>query len=90
VKRDASATSETLAGTADGTTRTLDREPPQDFDKEYVDSQVHEHQTVLDTIDQKLLDSAQDANVRAYVVDVRAAVASHLQHAQYLQKGMQP
>ncbi len=89
LKRDASGMSETLTGSADGTTRTLDTESPTDFDKDYVDAQVQEHQTVLDTIDQKLLDNAQDGNVKAYLINVRAAVAAHLQHAEDLKKELQ-
>lgn len=60
-----------------------------DFDKAYVDTQVKEHQAVLDTIDQKLVPNAKNADLKAYLADVRSAVAMHLQHAQDLQKELQ-
>ena len=40
--------------------RCSDRESGAGFDKSYVDTQVKEHQAVLDMIDQKLLPNAQD------------------------------
>ena len=58
------------------------------FDASYVDTQVKEHQTVLDLLDQKLIPAAKSADVKAYLADVRPKIALHLQHARDLQKAM--
>jgi len=84
-----SPTSDSLKTDAESATRTLRADAVADFDKDYVDTQVREHQAVLDTLDQKLIANAKSENVKAYLVEVRAAVASHLQHAQDLQKDLQ-
>jgi len=52
----------------------------------YVDTQVKEHQAVLDLIDQHLLPNAKEAAVKTFITSVRAKVAMHLEHAQSLQR----
>jgi putative membrane protein len=89
ITREPSPASELLESDAQNATRTLRAESGADFDKNYVDTQVREHQAVLDTIDQKLIPNAKSADVKAYLQDVRAAVATHLTHAEDLQKSMQ-
>ncbi len=89
IERAPSPTSESLTTDAEGATRTLKAETGADFDKDYVDTQVREHQAVLDTLDQKLLVNVTNASLKTYLIEVRAAVASHLQHAQDLQKDLQ-
>ncbi len=84
-----SATSESLESDAQSTTGTLRAEPAADFDKNYIDVQIREHQAVLDTIDQKLVVNATNPDLRAYLTEIRAAVASHLQHAQDVQTELQ-
>jgi putative membrane protein len=84
-----SATSESLESDALSTTRTLKAESAADFDKNYVDAQIREHQAVLDTIDQKLVVNATNPDLKAYLTEIRAAVASHLQHAQDLKNELQ-
>jgi putative membrane protein len=83
-----SPTSDSLQSDADSNTTALKGQMGADFDKSYVDVQVKEHQAVLDTIDQKLVPSAQSADVKAYLADVRTAVATHLQHAKDLQDAL--
>ncbi len=89
IERDPSPTSESLESDAQVATRTLRAETGADFDKDYVDTQVREHQATLDTLDQKLIVNATSPDLKAYLVEVRAAVAAHLQHAQELQKDLQ-
>jgi putative membrane protein len=89
IDRDTSPTNEALQSDAEGATRSLKAGPATTFDIDYVNTQVREHQAVLDTIDQKLIVSASNPDLKAYLVEVRAAVASHLQHAQDLQKLLQ-
>ena len=87
--REPSPTNDALESDAQGATRTLKAEMGGDFDKDYVDTQIKEHQAVLDVLDQKLIVGATNANLKAYLSEVRAAVASHLQHAQDVQRNMQ-
>ncbi|MDP9034691.1 MAG: DUF4142 domain-containing protein [Myxococcota bacterium] len=88
LKPDASPTSSSLESDAKSMTDSLKSQTGADFDKSYVDAQVKEHQAVLDTIDQKLLPSAKNADVKAFLTEVRPKIAMHLQHAQDLQKKM--
>jgi putative membrane protein len=89
IEREPSPKSTALASDGEGTMRTLKADAAEDFDKDYVDTQIREHQAVLDALDNKLIVSAANPNLKAYLVEVRAAVASHLQHAQDLQKDLQ-
>jgi putative membrane protein len=89
LERQDSPMSTSLRTDADGATQTLRAAAVTDFDKDYVDAQVREHQSVLDTLDQKLIPTAQDANVKSYLLTTRAAVASHLQHSEELQRDLQ-
>jgi putative membrane protein len=89
LERQQSPASDSLRSDADGATQTLKADALADFDKDYVDTQVREHQAVLDTLDQKLIPTAQDPGVKSYLLTIRAAVASHLQHAEDLQRALQ-
>jgi putative membrane protein len=89
LKPEPSPMSQSLQSDASAATTTLQAEMGADFDKGYVDTQVKEHQKVLDMIDQKLMPSATAADLKAYLTEVRASVSMHLQHAQDLQKEMQ-
>jgi putative membrane protein len=59
-----------------------------DFDKAYIDLQVNEHQQVLTTLDQKLIPSAQNPDLKAALVAFEPKVAEHLKKAQALQAEM--
>jgi putative membrane protein len=89
LERSPSSASESLESDAQSTTGTLKADPAADFDKSYVDAQIREHQAVLDTIDQKLVVNATNPELKAYLTEVRAAVASHLKHAQDVQSELQ-
>ncbi len=88
LKPEPSPVTESLKTGAEAATTTLKSEMGADFDRGYVDTQVKEHQEVLDTLDQKLIPSATNADLKTYLADVRDAVAMHLQHAEDLQKQM--
>ena len=89
LKPEPSPAMDSLKSDAESMTKSLKSEAPADFDKAYVDSQVTEHKAVLDSIDQKLIPSATNPDLKAYLANVRNAVATHLQHAEDLQKEMQ-
>lgn len=54
------------------------------FDEKYIADQVAMHQSALTVIDQRLLPSTTDADMRAELTTTRASVAMHLTHAQEL------
>jgi putative membrane protein len=55
------------------------------FDVAYIDSQVSEHQKVLDTIDQKLLPAAKTEDLVSGLKKMRDTVESHLKEAKSIQ-----
>jgi putative membrane protein len=54
------------------------------FDSAYAANEVSYHKTVLGAIDGALIPSAQNAELKALLVQVRPAVAAHLEHAEIL------
>jgi putative membrane protein len=60
----------------------------RDFDKAYVDHEVEYHQAVLNAIDQTLIPSAQNGELKDLITKVRPAIAAHLDHAKHLQGSM--
>ena len=57
-----------------------------DFDKAYIDLQVKEHKEVLDSIDNKLVPNAKNAQLKAALEAFRPKVQEHLQKAQEIQQ----
>ncbi|PTR16375.1 putative membrane protein [Nitrosospira sp. Nsp2] len=55
------------------------------FNKAYIQDEIVFHKQVLNLIDEKLLPSAKNEELQALLVKVRAAVASHLEHAEKIQ-----
>jgi putative membrane protein len=55
------------------------------FDKAYVDHEVTYHQAVLDALDNGLIPSAQNPELKALLVKVRPAFVAHLSHAKELE-----
>ena len=55
------------------------------FDKTYISQEIVFHKQVLDVLDNKLLPSASNEELKSLLVKVRAAVASHLDHAEKIQ-----
>ena len=88
IELEPSETSEQLATDATSATMSLKAAPAADFNRDYVDTQVKEHQAVLDMLDQKLIANATNPELKSYLTEVRAKVASHLQHAKELQTAM--
>jgi putative membrane protein len=58
------------------------------FDRAYVDHEVTYHQAVLDAVDQTLIPSAQNAELKALLIKVRPAFVAHLEHAKQLQSSL--
>jgi len=62
----------------------------KDFDRLYIDNQVKAHKDVLDIVDNQLIPSVQNADLKTHLSDVRRTVADHLQKAEDIQSKMQP
>ena len=56
------------------------------FDRAYMDAQVKAHKDVLASIDNRLIPSAQNGEVKALLVEMRRTVADHLVSAEEIQK----
>jgi putative membrane protein len=55
------------------------------FDKEYVASQVKDHQKVLDMVNNELIPSAKNEQLKAALQKASKKIAAHLEHAKKLQ-----
>jgi putative membrane protein len=58
------------------------------FDKAYVGHEVTYHQQVIDALDNTLIPSAQNKELKALLIKVRPAFVAHLEHAQQLQASL--
>ena len=54
------------------------------FDRAYIDNEIEYHESLLKTIDQTLLPSATNVELRELLRTTRPAVAAHLEHAKRL------
>lgn len=59
------------------------------FDAAYLENEVAYHTRLLATIDGALVPAAKNADLKALLVNVRPAVAAHLDHARRLQASLQ-
>jgi putative membrane protein len=82
---DSDATSEMLADNVTTSTRLSGLTGP-DFDRFYVNTQIDEHQKVLDDLDQMLIPGAENAQLKSMLESIRPVVADHLAAAQALAK----
>jgi putative membrane protein len=66
-------------------TELMSQQNTKTFDKAYIDAMITGHQKVLKGIDEELLPSAKNTELRAMLKTKRETVASHLKHAQEVQ-----
>ncbi len=85
VTPESNATSDSLKKGGDENLAVLRGLKGKAFDKAYVDHEVAYHQSVLDAVDQTLIPSAQNADLKALLQKYRPAFAAHLEHAKQLQ-----
>lgn len=85
INREESDTSKELKKNSDAMVDNLKNAKDADFDKAYIDGQVKMHQDLLNALDQNIIPNAQNADVKAFLQDVRAAVEAHLKEAQKIQ-----
>jgi putative membrane protein len=70
---------------ADSTMNALKADSGKDFDQAYITAQVDGHQKVLDTINDKLLPNVKNADLKAYLEEIKPRVEEHLKQAKVLQ-----
>jgi putative membrane protein len=58
------------------------------FDRAYMDREIGYHQAVLDALDNLLIPTTENAELRKLLVDVRPAFAAHLEHAKQVRAGL--
>jgi putative membrane protein len=90
VKPEANPTSEQLTQDGAKHRQALQEKRGHAFDRAYIDNEVTYHQTVLDAIDQTLIPSAQNGELKALLEQTRPAIAAHLQRAQQIQASLKP
>jgi putative membrane protein len=59
-----------------------------DFDRGYMDREVAYHQAVLDALDGLLIPTTDNADLKKLLVDVRPAIATHLEHAKQVRAAL--
>jgi len=58
------------------------------FDKSYIDHEVAYHEAVIGVIEDQLIPSAQNAELKALLVSVMPAFRAHLKHCQMIQAAL--
>jgi putative membrane protein len=58
------------------------------FDRTYMEREVAYHQAVLDALDGLLIPASSNADLRKLLVDVRPAIAAHLEHAKQISSSL--
>jgi putative membrane protein len=81
-----SSDSTALKADATSTLEALKKDSGKVFDKAYIDAQVDGHQKVLDAINQKLLPNVKNADLKAYLDEIKPRVEEHLKQAKELQE----
>lgn len=86
IKTAESSTSTALKTDAASTLDALKNDKGKDFDRAYIAAQVDGHQKVLDTLNDKLLPSVKNAELKAYLEEIKPRVEQHLKEARTLQE----
>jgi putative membrane protein len=79
---------QTLSSQARQTTATLRDKTGKDFDRAYLQSQIEQHQKVLDTIDRQLMPNAKNPQLRSHLQSMRPTIEQHLQAAKDAQQAL--
>lgn len=83
-----SDTSRGLNTTAEETRTRLNGLSGKEFDKAYIDNEVAYHKLVLNAVDNTLIPSAQNAELKSTLVKTRPLFAAHLHHAEMVQSSL--
>jgi putative membrane protein len=85
--KDNPGSQELMAGANDHTAF-LKNQKGKAFDRSYVESEVGFHQSFLNAIDNLLVPSAKNEELKALIIKVRPAIVAHLEHAKKLQASL--
>jgi putative membrane protein len=77
-----------LKADTESTLGTLKSQKGAELDRAYIESQVKAHKEVLSTIDDKLLPSVKNADLKTHLNEVRGHVASHLAKAEEISSNL--
>lgn len=80
------ATSKGLTAGGDSTRARLGALSGAAFDRAYIDNEVAYHKAVIDALDNVLVPSAKNTELKATLISVRPAFVAHMQHAQRIQQ----
>jgi predicted outer membrane protein len=86
LRPESSPVSEALQNDESSVTLALNATSSKEFDRSYLDTQVREHQTVLDVLTAHLLPSSTNPELRAYLQGIEASTNAQLEHARALQQ----
>ena len=78
-------TSQSLKKGGDDNLKNLESLKGAEFDRAYIDHEVTYHQNVIDALDNTLIPSAKNGELKALLVSVRPAFVAHLAHAKEVQ-----
>lgn len=81
-------TSENLKATGKEAMKQMRDLKGAEFDQAYIKNEITLHQMVLDTIDNSLMPSAKNEEVKALLTKTRPVIAAHLEHAQKIQASL--
>lgn len=88
LKPEQSGVSTAMNADAGATLDALKTDSGQDFDDVYIRAQVTGHQKVLAAINNELLPNVKDANLKAYLQEIKPKVEEHLKQAIKLQQSL--
>ena len=80
-----SAVTRSLKSEAKKAAARLAKEKGAAFDRDYIDTEVAYHQSVIDAVNQVLIPGAQNAQVKSALQNTVPTLEGHLQHAKNLQ-----
>ena len=80
--------SRNLRNDADDAMRNMQSKSGADFDRAYIDHEVDMHEKILRTLDEKLIPSADNAELKTLLQQTRGVVNQHLQRAREIQTAL--
>ncbi len=83
-----SAVSQDLTQKSTETCASLESAEATNFDKQYIDAQVQQHESVVLLLDSKLIPSASNADLKARLEETRKLVETHLNEAKEIQSSL--
>lgn len=83
-----SGLSQSLTDQTHRTTQKLERLSGARFDQAYIDSQIREHQSLLNALNSQLIPEARSPKVREMLTRTARAVSSHLEEAKRIQASL--